>query len=278
MPGVSIVDTRNIIRAIRKKYHYDFSNYALTHFRYRIDEVLNRHHIVYPDILISRLLEDTEFIYEFLYDISIPQTEIFRDSEMWGLVLNDVLPLLKEQVGDHSIWLPDCTDSNDLTSIYFLLSKLGMTKKVKIFVSCLSNRMIRELKMGHVYQNHHSPEIAKENFRKLAGEKPSVSYENLINPGSDFRKSLFSKVIFFRQNTDFEPDPGNVDLIVFRNKLLNLAPEFQGHIFGKLSETLAEGGFIILGYKENIDDYLLKNRGMDIFNSNEKIYRKRSKP
>ena len=157
MPGVSIVDTRNIIRAIRKKYRYDFSNYALTQFRYRIDDVIARYNLTYTDILINRLVEDEKFFDEFLYDISVPQTEIFRDPEMWIRLRERVIPLLEDMSSVINVWFPDCTDTNDIASLYEILGEARMVKKIRILASCLSLRMISELKSGKGTHNNHQP-------------------------------------------------------------------------------------------------------------------------
>ena len=108
-------------------------------------------------------------------------------------------------------------------------------------------------------------------------ELSAQRYNDLINQDSPYRKSLNKKIIFFRQNPDFEPLPRNIGLIIFRNKLLNLTPEYQNHIFDKITGTLMPGGFIVIGFRENMDDYLSKYISLEVFERQEKIYRKRIK-
>ncbi len=275
MPGVSIVDTRNIIRAIRKKIGYDFSNYALTQFRYRIDDVISRHYIQNPAILINRLLVDTEFFDEFLFEISVPQTEIYRDPEMWIVLREKVFPELTGVRDSFSVWFPDSTDGNDLTSLFFLIEESGMAKKTKLFASSLSVKMIAGIKTAKQNYDIHQPELIRENFMKVNPGSPAEKFDELYNAGSAYRKTIYKSVIFFQQDLNFDPLPAGISLIIFRNKLLNFTPEFQNFIFGKLTDALLPGGFIVTGYKENVENYLAKHAIMEVFDQDENIYRKR---
>ncbi|NJM16591.1 MAG: hypothetical protein HC896_15540 [Bacteroidales bacterium] len=39
-PEIGIVDTRSIVKAIRETYGYDFSDYALTSFKRRLERII----------------------------------------------------------------------------------------------------------------------------------------------------------------------------------------------------------------------------------------------
>ncbi len=273
MPQVSIVETRNIIRAIRNTYHYDFSHYALTQLRYRIDEVFTRHNLLSPGTLTNKLNEDEKFFDEFLYEISVPQTEIYRDPEMWILLREEILPRLMMAGKSLNIWFPDSTDGNDLVSLYYILEQAG--RRARFFASCLSEKMISELQAGKQFYPVHLPEITWENFSKVHPGQTRNFFEELSDAGSVYRKGIFRKVIFFRQDLNFDPAPGETGMILFRNKLLNLTPEFQNQILEKLTQALLPGGFLIIGFKEKIDDFLEKHDTLEVFHPGENVYRKK---
>ncbi len=274
MPAISIVETRNIIRAIRKKYNYDFSNHALTHFRYRVDEVISRHNIRYSEILINRILGDPEFFDDFLYEISVPQTEIFRDPEMWILLREKVFPELASLADPLNIWFPDCNDGNDLTSLYFMLENTGMARKTKFFASTLSRKMITGLQDGEELYNVQLPEITLENCARVNPGIKNGTFKELAYPGSRYRKTLLKNVTFFAQDLDLNPTLTGMDLIIFRNKLLALTGESQNLTLDKISDALRPGGFIVIGYRENIDDFLSKHDNLEVFDKDENIFRK----
>jgi chemotaxis methyl-accepting protein methylase len=117
-------------------------------------------------------------------------------------------------------------------------------------------------------------EIMIENFRKV---NPGVSLEKfqaLTTVGSKYRRKVLNEVHFFRQDLNFEPVPANISLIVYRNKFLILSEEFQNHIFGKLLDILNQEGFIVIGFKENINKSLKIYNTAVIYNEQEKIFRK----
>ncbi len=272
MPDISIVDTRNIIKFIRNKYHYDLSNYAITQLRFRIDEVISRHNITNPGLLISQLFQNDKFFDEFLYDISIPQTELFRDPEMWISLRERVLPILIDHKDLIHIWFPDCTDINDILSMFFIADEAGILEKFKFSASSLSGKMIRELEKGRVIQKYLPVEIQWENFTRANPEATEEKFSDLTTPGSIYRDNALRKVGFYLQDLSFNPFRDDISLIIFRNKLLNYSPEYQNLIFAKLAGLLQPGGVIILGYRENVGEYLSKNPIVDEFVRQENIF------
>jgi chemotaxis protein methyltransferase CheR len=275
MPEISIVETKNVIRAIRQQNNFDFSNYALTSLRYMLDKVISEHHLKYPDILINRILEDPEFFDEFLYDISIPATEIFRDPEMWQFLKDDYLPSLYEIFDHIVIWLPDLNDSYELISLIILLKESDLLRKSTIYASSLSVKNIDEIKKG-VFNNK-SLELGIENYKKLNLTLPIEHYlEKGIVPYS-FKESLFKEVIFFKQNLHLEPVPEELNLIIFRNKLLYYSLDFQNTIIQHLTNALQPDGIIVFGHKENPDEFINQHKELIPLNAFEKIFKKINK-
>jgi chemotaxis protein methyltransferase CheR len=275
MPEISIVETKDVIRAIRQKYNFDFTNYALTSLRYMLDKVISEHHLKYPDILINRILEDPEFFDEFLFDISIPATEIFRDPEMWQILKEECLPILYGIFNNIVIWLPDLNDSHELISLVMLLKESDFLRRSTIYASSLSLQNITEIKKG-VFNNR-TLELGIENYKKLNLTMP-IDYFWKENKGKYiFQESLFKDVIFFKQNLQLEPVPDQINLIIFRNKLLYYSIDYQNNIIQHLTNSLQPGGMIVFGHKENPDDFINQHNELKALNTFERIYKKKNK-
>ncbi len=277
MPEVSINETRNIIRAIRNLYHYDFSNYALTQLRYRIDEVIRRFHLQRPENLITLLNGREDIMDEVLYIISGPHADFFRDPDMWLHLREEVIPELQGYFGRFSVWFPDCCDTNDLVAFWYILDELNLTASVKVTASCLSNRMIDEIRSDNIQPYSQLPEIARENFHKLYPDGSSSLFGEMTTNRSRLRRSAIRNAQFMRQDPDFEPVPEGMALIIFRNKLIHITSEYQNHVFLKIMDKLEPGGFIIVGYRETVDDYLVKNKNLIPWSQEERSYRKITK-
>ena len=91
MPEISIVEAKSIIRSIRYKYKIDLGNYSLNHLRFQLDKIIKNHNIRFLDIIINRLMEDDEFFDAFLDELTIDDTELFRDPEMWSILQEEIL-------------------------------------------------------------------------------------------------------------------------------------------------------------------------------------------
>lgn len=274
MPKISIAETRTIISIVRNAWNYDLSNLALTHLRYRIDEVMEKYRFSNALSLTARFREDDSFFDEFLFRISVPQNEIFRDPEMWLLLKEKVLPEITAEKENFTVWFPDCTDICDAASLYFILKEAGISERADFIASVLSERMIREIVSDQTDVNHYLSEVMTENFRKVMPASPVSQYQVLTTPGNAYRKEIIQSIRFFRQDLRFEPVPTNISLILFRNKLLNLSSDYQKLIFDKLINSLDPGGFIVIGYKENVMDSVQKSQIVTVFDSGENVYRK----
>ena len=92
MYEIGIVDTRNVIKSIKDTFGYDFTDFAITTFRRRIDAVINNNKLRDADSLIQKLQSDKQFFDQFLLDISVDTTEMFRDPSLWRYLKDKVLP------------------------------------------------------------------------------------------------------------------------------------------------------------------------------------------
>ena len=272
MPGISIVEAKSIIRALRIHYNYNFSNYALTSFRYRIDNILSNHHIRFAEILINRLLEDEEFFDDFLFEISVPSTELFRDPEMWNILKLSIIPQLFKTFNNPVIWFPDAVEGKELYSFLIMAYNENFLKDIKIVVSCISNKSVSQISSGRV--NSISMDNGIENFKKVY---PKSDYHKfLIKNGKEFffDNSLFENVRFYKQYLEHQPMPEKSDLIFFRNKFLNYTYEYEENILSNFINNLESGGFLITGNKENINERGAKDKPLQLIDLREKIYKK----
>lgn len=273
MPDINIVDTRNLIRIIRQTYGYDFGRYAITHLRFRLDNFIRAHHIRYTDILIQRISEEPSFFMEFLEEIPVPSTEIFRDPAMWKALYAEILPILHGHFGKVNIWMPSCVGGNELFSLIILLEQTGLEKKTSITASFLSGNSMSKVKSGQVAGT--SIELGIENYKTAGFTKSLNEYIIPGKGGYTLQSSILSRVNFI---CDEPGEPFNHDcphLILYRNRMLELASEAGKKILTDMVQSLQPGGFIVTGNKERILHLLEPHGVLKVFNREEMIYRKK---
>ena len=114
MAEIGIVDTRNIIKLIQEKYACDFSDYALTSFKRRLENILLVRNLKHPEILMSKIKEDRNFYDKFLDEIAVPSSEMFRDPSLWRLLRDETIPKLYQETPNFKIWLPGVVSGDEV--------------------------------------------------------------------------------------------------------------------------------------------------------------------
>ncbi len=274
MPEISIVETREIIRKLKHIFLYDFSNYAFTAFRFKLDRTIKRHYLKYSDVLISRLVEDKDFFDEFLYDISVPSTEMFRDPELWTTIKESLLPEISGEI-PCNVWFPDIVSGNELFSFLVLLTKTKMQNSFNIKATSLSRKSLEHIRAGEF--DNKVLEQSMENYCMVFPDSDLKNYLSCSKEKYYRNNNLFSNVSFSLNDLNLQNAPEGAEIIFFRNKLLNYSKEFQDFLLDYFVEILKPGGYLIFGYQEEVEKHLFGTQKVQAFNMEERIFIKRGK-
>jgi chemotaxis protein methyltransferase CheR len=273
MTELGIVDIREIIRAIKSFYNYDFGNYALTSFKQRLERLIIRNNLTNADSLIKKLRDEPDFFDIFLHEISVPSTEMFRDPSLWRWLREELLPSsVEKSIGKFKIWLPNCVSGSELFSLMILLSEMKLIDKASIIASSLSNKSIEIIKEGQY--DLKKIEVSTENYIRANGSANFTDYYRLDRYYAFRDISLISNVEFNKLNINFDNAPTNVKLILFRNSLIYYNPTLQDRILSVLNDSLSASGNLITGIKERISG-VSSSKDFEIINEAESVYKKR---
>ena len=273
MTELGIVDIREIIRAIKSFYDYDFGNFALTSFKQRLERLMIQNNLSNADSLIKKLRDEPDFFDIFLYEISVPSTEMFRDPSLWRWLREDLLPSsIEKSIGKYKIWLPNCVSGGELFSLMILLSELGLTDKVSVAASAFSNRSIEIIREGHY--DLKKIEVSTENYIRANGSAAFTDYYKLDRYYAFRDTSLIRNIEFNKLNIHLDNAPANIKLILFRNNLIYFNPTLQDRILTVLNNSLSASGILIIGIKEKISGFA-SGKDFDIVNEAESVYKKR---
>ena len=273
MTELGVVDIREIYKVIREVYDYDFSQYAMTSFKQRLERLIIRNNISNAENLINKLKNNPEFFDLFLFEISVPSTEMFRDPSLWRWLREEFFSAaIEKSIGKYKIWLPNCVSGGELYSLTILLNEMGLLDKVEIFATTISNKSIEYIKEGKY--DLKKIEASSENYSRFQGNIDFQDYYKLDRYYA-FRDTAFIRDIEFKkQNINFDDSPQNVKLILFRNNLIYYNPSLQEKILQHMHSCLSAGGHLILGIREKIRSLAIIG-DFDIINETEGVYKKR---
>jgi chemotaxis protein methyltransferase CheR len=273
MIEIGIVDTRNILSLINEKYNYDFSDYALTSLKRRIEKFIEQNNLKYADLLINKLMESETFIDPFIDQLTVPSSEMFRDPSLWRMMREELITnIYRESGSNFKIWLPNSVSGDELFSLTIVLSEMGMLDKVQIIVSSLSDKSIETIKSGKFPSD--KLEISNDNYVRANGQHNLSNYYSVINNQLIRDVSLIQNVTFFKQNTFLEPVPQGIKLILFRNKMIYFNQTLQTKILKIIQNASANGGLLIVGIKESLS-CIYGNTEFALINDVESIYKRR---
>ena len=252
MFNVSTAETRNIIRAIHDGYGFDFSGYTMSSLRLRISMILRDHNLLYPDLLISRLLEDPEFFDTFLLDISVGSPDLFRDPDLWIELRDTIIPELLHHHNQFEILIPSSVTGDELYSMAILVQESGWSDLITLTTTCLNDKIIKSIRTGMVDIGRQKS--SQDNYRIFNPDGNPERYFHIQN-GNVYRISEYLERVNFRvqKPTALQIDI-QVKLILFRNRLLYVNQALKNRILRHIAGKMEKDAILILGIRESLKD------------------------
>lgn len=273
MIEIGIVETKNVIKVLTENFNIDFSDYALTSFKRRLERVIELFNLKYPDILINKLNDDPSFIDLLIHELTVPSTEMFRDPSLWRLLREEIIPsVYRENGNSFKIWIPYSVSGDELFSLAILLNESDLLDKVQIVVSSLSNTSIDFIKSGNIP----SPkiEISSDNYIRANGKYQLANYIEIRNNQYYRDTSLLKNTTFIKQNVAGEPLPQGIKLVLLRNKMIYFNQVLQWKVLKNIYQSMQNNSLLVIGIKETLSSLYGFNDFL-LINENESIYKRK---
>ncbi len=269
---IGIVDVRNIVKTINEIYGYNFSNFALTSLKRRLERLIMQYEMENPEELISTIKKKEDgFFDQLLKDIGVGSTEMFRDPSFWVFLRDELLPSSIDDKKKFIIWLPSVISGDELFSLAILLDEAGYSDNVEIYASYTSDACYDEIKNG--YFRPERIETSVFNYSRFNSHKSLTEYFTIKDNVPYRDTSLIKNVKFIKQNINFENSPKKVNLIIFRNQMIYFNQILQEKVLKIFSDCLIKKGILIIGSKESLNTYEADHNFVMI-NEVERIYKK----
>lgn len=242
-PGPTAAEYERFVRAIRSLTGLDLSSYKPQQFMRRLPSLLARARVSslaeYRDLLV----QDPQRLREFMDWVGIHVSEFFRDPAVYQFVETQVLPQLIRRSGVLRIWSAGCSIGAEPYSLAMLLEDLGGGRPYRLLASDVSPEVLRLAQQGGPYREDHVRSLSPERRRRWLTERPE---------GLWLRRELIAKVQFFRHDLLQDPYPKELGLITCRNVAIYFLPTVRDDVYRRLAQSLAPGGFLLLGGSEAI--------------------------
>ncbi|WP_296621941.1 protein-glutamate O-methyltransferase CheR [Marivirga sp.] len=268
---IEISDLRRITELVKEQYKYDFTNYAMSSFRRRILRIMELYKFGSADLLIKRLKDDKSFFDEFIAEITVNVTEMFRDPPFWRELRDNVIPNILLNHNTISIWHAGCSSGEEVFSMAILLKEMGILEKAKIIATDIDKVILEKAKKGHYSMKN--MELNEKNYIRFEGKSNFKDYFKEENGKAVMDKSLIQNVSFREHDLVQGVVFNKFDLILCRNVMIYFNQNLQNEVLKKHHESLFKYGYLVIGSKESLIWCEIANKFI-VVNNEEKIYKK----
>lgn len=260
-----------LLEGIFLKYGYDFRNYSKAHIRRRVLNRLGLSGLETISELQSKVLRDLDFFKDFLEDLSINVTEMFRDPEFYRSFRENIVPKLRTYTY-FKVWHAGCATGEEVYSLAILLQEEGLLDRCQFYATDF-NRKVLEIAKEGVYQKA-DMELYERNYQLSGGTGKLSDYYKSMYGSVMLNKDLSSRVVFADHNLVTDGVFAEVNLVMCRNVLIYFDKTLQDKVLSLLSESLVPTGYLCLGTKESLKFSKIENQ-FSILDDKQKIFKKK---
>ena len=265
------IEIQLLMEAIFLRYGYDFRNYSKAHIKRRVLHRLGTSMLLSVSQLQDRVLRDREFFNEFLDDLSINVTEMFRDPEFYNSLREKIIPKLKTYAY-FKIWHAGCATGEEVYSLSIILKEEGLLERCQIYATDF-NRKVLEIAKEGVYQKHEIEQY-ENNYKRSGGKVKLSDYYKSRYGSIIFNKEFSDRIVFADHNLVTDTVFADVNLILCRNVLIYFEKSLQDKVLGLFYESLVPSGILCLGTKESIK-FSKYGNSFEIIDEKFRIFKKR---
>ncbi len=268
---IDIADLKRITELIHTQYGYDFRNYAMSSFKRRMLRILELKNIS-VDVMLKKLEENPAFINEFLDELTVNVTEMFRDPSFWRVMREEIIPGILLNHKQFKIWHAGCSSGEEVYSMAILLKEMGIDKDVTLIASDLDVNILDKAKAGSFPIKN--MELNEKNYVRFQGNAESLKkYYKEENGKAVLNRDLLDNVSFRKHDLVTGEIFNKFDLVLCRNVMIYFNQTLQNDVLKKFHESLFKYGYLAIGSKESLIWCDIASKFI-VVNNEEKVYKK----
>lgn len=268
--GITEATILEIAMLVKSHYGYDFTEYSRASFTRRVIRFMEMNDYKSGFDLKYNLVNFPAVFNNFLENITVNVTEMFRDPYFFENIKTHVLPTLASYPVIR-IWHAGCSTGEEAYSMCILLREAGLLHRSYIYATDINPNNIQKAKRGEIAPANFADAI--KNYKLSGGDSQLIDYFTITEQHVTLDKALLNKIIFSRHNLVTESSFNEFNLILCRNVLIYFNRELQNNVLRLFNESLPIGGFLGLGSKENLATSNYKDNFQRI-GVDQKIYKK----
>src|ERR1700761_2096123 len=144
--GISDEQLTEMIVLLKGIHGFDFSLYSKASLKRRLSRIIMLKKISFLKLL-QLLHDEPKFFQEFLEEITVNVTEMFRDPSFYKALNTQVIPYLSTY--QHiKIWSAGCATGEEVYSLAILLQNAGLREKSFIYGTDINTVVLKNARKG----------------------------------------------------------------------------------------------------------------------------------
>ncbi|MFA6248882.1 MAG: protein-glutamate O-methyltransferase CheR [Mucilaginibacter sp.] len=267
--AISSEQLNELIDIVKKIHGFDFSDYTEASFKRRLARIMMLKKLEFYDLK-HVLVNDAGFFQEFLEEITVNVTEMFRDPTFYKALKNQVVPYLSTY--QHvKIWCAGCSSGEEVYSLAILLNEENLGKKSFIYGTDINTEVLNEARKG-IYSLRKIKSYA-ENYLFTGLPGSLTDHFTMMYDAATIHSELKQNTLFSVHNLISDTGFNEFQMISCRNVFIYFETELQYKILDLFYKSLCPLGYLCLGNKETIRSDAFRKK-FKVINQKENIYQK----
>ncbi|MDB5007297.1 MAG: chemotaxis protein CheR, partial [Mucilaginibacter sp.] len=246
--GLTTEQITEIIDLVKKVHGFDFSDYSKASFKRRLTRVMMIKKLSFYDLK-HVLINDDVLFKNFLVEINVKVTEMFRDPSFYKALISQALPYLSTY--QHiKIWSAGCSSGEEVYSLAILLNEAGLKDKSFIYGTDINTVVLKEARKG-IYSFRNVKTYA-ENYQLCGLNGSLTDHFTVLYDAATIHNELKVNTLFSVHNLISDTIFNEFQLISCRNVFIYFETQLQEKILDLFYKSLCPHGFLCLGSKETI--------------------------
>jgi chemotaxis protein methyltransferase CheR len=265
------IEMQLLVDAIYLKYHYDFRGYATASLKRRLRSAMGHFGVQTLSQLQHRVVHEPSTLTALLNFLTVPVSDMFRDSSYYRSLRETVVPLLRTYPS-LKVWVAGCSTGEEVYSLAILLREEGLLSRTIIYATDINPERLQKAEAG-VYDADRVAGFT-ENHRRSGARTSLSEYYTARYRRAVFDKSLKTNIVFSDHSLATDSVFAEVQLVSCRNVLIYFNRELQDRAIGLFRDSLCRKGFLGIGAKESLR-FSSHGDAFIEFVKNERIFQKR---
>ncbi|MDP4185587.1 MAG: CheR family methyltransferase, partial [Bacteroidota bacterium] len=225
---ISDSEKAELLQIIHNRYEFDFTGYSEASLKRRINRFADLKNMNNFFELKNGLLNNESLFFDFVQEVTVNVTEMFRDPSFYKAVKEKIFPYL-ETHPYFKIWHAGCSSGEEPYSMAIMLKENNLLDNARIYATDLNQNVLSQAREA-IYPARYFQEYSQNYIN--AGGKNSLADYYVTNSGMvKLDQQLSRNMVFSSHNLVVDRSFNEFHLIVCRNVLIYFKQPLQEKVF-----------------------------------------------